>query len=138
MPGVQRPPKKHSVPHGELVAYTSYIYVIKIFKYILFPASGILLSQHPPGPVLENTEVAFTCLTYKIKPPINLVWKLGEKESSDGDTINERWPSSEEKEGVLILRLNKAMNNQVVQCYVREKPKVKDALTLKFKSKLQF
>ena len=31
---VPRPPKKHSVPHGKLVAYKSYIYIIKIFNLI--------------------------------------------------------------------------------------------------------
>ena len=33
-----RPPIKHSVPHGKLVAYKSYIYVIKMFNSELIQA----------------------------------------------------------------------------------------------------
>ena len=36
-------PSKHSVPHGKLVAYKSYIKVIKLFKFIVLLANLLYL-----------------------------------------------------------------------------------------------
>ena len=77
------------------------------------------MTQSPPDPVSENTEVTFTCATDEAEPTSDVVWNLaGSTKSSASDSTEEGMYNAHKKRSVLILRVNRTLNMQEVECYI--------------------
>ena len=111
----------------------------QIKRYILpnmfiFPpvsSTTILMTQSPSGPVSENTEVTFTCVTDEAEPTADVVWRVdGNTRSSDSDSTEEGMYNTQNKRSVLMLTVDKTLNNKKVECHVSGKSAVRDTNTL--------
>ena len=83
------------------------------------------MTQFPPGPVIRNTPVTFTCMATNLEPSHHLEWTVGgEVKYTDkvGNTMVKR--------SVFELMADKHFNGKEVQCYVKEIPGLQDTITL--------
>ena len=89
------------------------------------------MTQSPSGPVLENTEVTFTCVTDEAEPTADVVWSVdGNPRSSDSDTTEGGMYNTQKRRSVLTVRVDRKLNNKKVECHVSVKSAVKDTGTL--------
>ena len=93
------------------------------FVSVFMTHLGIVLTQSPPGPVIENTPVTFTCVATNIEPSHHLEWTVGGKIVHCAD-------KGGEKRSTYPLTADKNFNGKEVQCYVKENPSLKDTMTL--------
>ena len=89
------------------------------------------MSQSPSGPVPENTEVIFTCLTDEAEPTADVVWSVdGNTKSSDSDSTEEGMYNTQTRTSVLTVRVNRTLNNKKVECFVRGNTQATDSVML--------
>ena len=89
------------------------------------------MTQSPSGPVSENTEVTFTCVTDEAEPTADVVWSVdGNTRSSDNDSTEKGMYNTQKRRSVLTVRVNRTLNNKDVECHVSGEPAVNDSKTL--------
>ena len=89
------------------------------------------MTQSPSGPVSENTEVTFTCVTDEAEPTADVVWNVGgNTRSSDSDSTEEGMYNTQKRRSVLTVRVDRTLNNKKVVCYVSGKSAIKYTKTL--------
>ena len=89
------------------------------------------MTQSPSGPVSENTEVTFACVTDEAKPPADVMWSIGGYiRSSDSDSTEEGMYNTQKRRSVFFVRVDRTLNNKKVECHVSGKSAVKDTQTL--------
>ena len=89
------------------------------------------MTQSPSGPVSENTEMTFTCVTDEAEPTADVVWSVdGNTRSSDSDSTEEGMYNTQKRRSVLTVRVNRSLNKKKVECYVSGKSAIKDTKTL--------
>ena len=100
---------------------------------ILLSVSALIINmtQSPPDPVSDNTEVTFTCVTDEAEPTAAVVWSVdGNTRSSDSDSTEMGMYNTQKRMSVLIVRVDRTLNNKKVVCYVSGNSTVKDTQTL--------
>ena len=94
-------------------------------------ASTITMTQSPSGPVSENTEVTFICVTDEAEPPADVVWSVdGNTRSSDSDSTEEGMYNTQNRRSVLTVRVDRTLNSKKVQCHVSGKSAVRYVKTV--------
>ena len=102
-----------------------------MFIFLLVSASDISMTQSPSGPVSENTEVTFTCVTDEAEPTADVVWSVdGNTRSSDSDSTEEGMYNTQKKRSVLTVRVDRTLNNKEVECYLSGSSAVRDTKKL--------
>ena len=96
-------------------------------------STEITLTQFPPGPVLANTEVTFTCTTTKVAPNDSLVWKIGDRAQNPTEGV--LTSNRHQRKSVLILNVGKEHHNTKVECSVNGDSRIKAAVTLDVRGK---
>ena len=105
--------------------------LINMFVFPPVSASTMTMAQSPSGPVSENTEVTFTCVTDEAEPTADVVWSVdGNARSSDSDTTEKGMYNTQKRRSVLIVRVDRTLNNKMVECYVNGKSAVRYSSTL--------
>ena len=100
-------------------------------SFALVLASTITMTQSPSGPVSENTEVTFICVTDEAEPTADVVWSVdGNTRSSDSDSTEKGMYNAQKRRSVLTVRVDRTLNNKKVECHVSGKSAVKDTRTL--------
>ena len=103
----------------------------QLFALLLVSASDIFMTQSPSGPVSENTEMIFTCVTDEAEPTANVVWSIGgNTRSSDSDSTEEGMYNTQKRRSALTVRVDRTLNNKKVECHVGGKSTVRDTKTL--------
>ena len=94
-------------------------------------ASRVSMAQSPSGPVSENTDVTFTCVTDEAEPTANVVWSVdGNTRSSDSDSAEEGMYNTQKRRSVLTVRVDRTLNNKKVECYVSKNTQATDPVIL--------
>ena len=107
-----------------------------MFIFLLVSASNISMTQSPSGPVSEDAEVTFTCVTDEAEPTADVVWNVdGNTRSSDRVSTEQGMYNAQKRRSVLTVTMDKALNNKEVECYVRGKSAVRDTKTLDVRCK---
>ena len=89
------------------------------------------MTQSPSGPVPENTDVIFTCVTDEAEPMADVVWRVdGNTRSSATASSLEGIYKTQKKRSVLAINVVRTLNNKKVECYVSGKSAVTDSITL--------
>ena len=89
------------------------------------------MTQSPSGPLSENTEVTFTCVTDEAEPTADVVWTVdGNTRSSDNDSTEDGMYNAQMRSSVLTVRVNRTQNNKKVECRVSGMPAINDTTTL--------
>ena len=103
-------------------------------NFFLFPsvsASTITMTQSPSGPLPENTDVIFTCVTDEAEPTADVVWSVdGNTRTSATDFTEEGMYNTQKKRSVLAINVVRTLNNKKVECNVSGKLAVRDTITL--------
>ena len=98
----------------------------------MFLVGGIILTQSPPGTLLENTEVTFTCEVDEAPPNADVIWTIGQKVRNSTMEHKTEWINNLQRlKSVLTIFANKSLNNTTVECHLSENPEISDSLTLK-------
>ena len=94
-------------------------------------ASTVSMTQSPSGPVSENTELTFTCVTDEAEPTADVMWSVdGNTRSSDSDSTEDGMYNTQKRRSVLTVRVDKTLNNKEVECYVSGNTQATDSIML--------
>ena len=89
------------------------------------------MTQSPSGPVSENKEVTFTCVTDEAEPTADVVWSVdGNTRSSDSDSTEEGMYNTQKRRSVLTVRVDRTLNNKKVECYISENTEATESIIL--------
>ena len=95
------------------------------------PASSVLMTQSPSGPVSKNKEVTFTCVTDEAEPTADVVWSVdGNTRSSDSDSTEEGMYNTQKRRSALTVTVDRMLNNKKVECYVSGNTQATDSVIL--------
>ena len=89
------------------------------------------MTQSPSGPVSENTEMTFMCVTDEAEPTADVVWNIdGNTRSSDSDFTVEGMYNTQKRRSVLTVRVDSTLNNKKMECHVSGNTQITDSVIL--------
>ena len=107
------------------------IIVLNSLPMFKVSASSVSMTQSPSGPVSENTEVTFTCVSDEAEPTADVMWSIdGNTRSSDSDSTEEGMYNALKRRSVLTVRVDRTLNNKEVECYVSGNTQATDSIML--------